>query len=224
VSGPITFAGFDGKLALLERHVAGRYVLHLGAVGETCGDTELRVRQAGENSVHAFLTRASRACIGVDYDEPSVTALTERGVFDNLVCADVTKLTRQDVDLPSIDVIVAGDTIEHLSDPGMMLDAARALSDTGSRLLLTTPNALGAAIFVRNLLGRQLEGPDHVCSFNAYSLRNLLERHGWRLDELWTAYQPRAAEFNPRAFRLGRAVYSRFPKLGGTLFATCSLA
>ncbi len=213
----VAVRGFASKLDLLDRHCRDRFVLHLGAVGETCQDTERRVARA-TGSVHAHLTRIARACVGVDNDAPSVRALTERGVFDNLVLADVTRLGRQEIDLPAIEVIVVGDTIEHLAEPGRLLDGLDALAETGTRLLVTTPNALGLAIFLRNLAGQQVDGPDHVCSFNAYTLTNLLLRHRWRVDELWTCHQPAAARLNPGTFRLGRLLLDRLPRLGGTLF------
>ena len=213
--------GFESKLALVERYAAGRNVLHLGAVGETCQDTELRASRATD-SLHAYLTRISTRCIGVDNDEPSVKLLTERGAFDNLLLADVTTLTRREVDLPSVDIIVAGDTIEHLTEPGRLLDVVDNLADPGTRLILTTPNALGLGIFMRNLRGKQVEGPDHVCSFNAFTLSRMIERYTWKVDELWTCYQPKAADLNPRTFRAGKALLTRYPRLGGTLFAACS--
>jgi len=219
----IAVRGFAGKLELLERHCRDRFVLHLGAVGETCQDTERRVARAAD-SVHAHLTRIARACVGVDNDAPSVTALTKRGIFDNLVLADATLLHRHEVDLPAVDVVVVGDTIEHLADPGRLLDAVNALSDRHTRLVVTTPNALGLGIFLRNVAGQPVEGPDHVCSFNAYTLTNLLARHGWRTEETWTCHQPAAARLNPATFRLGKLVLSRAPRLGGTLFLTASRA
>jgi hypothetical protein len=216
-----SITGFGSKFDLLAHHVRGRNVLHLGAVGETCEDTEVRVRRAVD-SVHALITDLATRCVGVDNDEPSVTALTDRGVFDNLLLADVTKLTPADIDLPKVDVVFAGDTIEHLTEPGRMLDVINRLSGPETQLVLTTPNALGLNLFLKNLRGREVEGPDHVCSFNAYTIGNLVERYGWRIDELLTCYQPRAAELNPRTFRLGKVILSRFPRLGGTLFAVCS--
>ena len=213
--------GFASKLDLLDRQCRDRFVLHLGAVGETCQDTERRVAGAA-GSVHAHLTRIARACVGVDNDAPSVTALTERGIFDNLVLADVTTLRRQDVDLPVIEVIVVGDTIEHLAEPGRLLDALGQLAEAGTRLVVTTPNALGLAVFLRNLAGHRVDGPDHVCSFNAYTLTNLLGRYGWTVDELWTCHQPAAARLNPGTFRLGKLVLDRVPRLGGTLFLVAS--
>jgi hypothetical protein len=214
---------YAGKTELLERYAAGRSVLHLGAVGETYGDTQWRVDHSG-SSVHAKLTAVADRCIGVDVDEPAVTELTERRVFDNLICADVTRLRRADVALDRIDVIVVGDTIEHLSNPGDLLDAMSEFADEGSQVLLTTPNALGLMIFLRHLRGDVVEGFDHVCSFNQFSLANLLARHGWQIDELWTCYQDFAAGRGGLAFRAGRAVFRLQPRLGGTLFAVCSRA
>ena len=217
----VAVRGFASKLDLLDRHCRDRFVLHLGAVGETCQDTERRVAAAA-GSVHAHLTRVARTCVGVDNDAPSVTSLTDRGIFDNLVLADVTRLRREQVDLPAIEVIVVGDTIEHLAEPGRLLDALDPLAEPGTRLVVTTPNALGLAIFLRHLAGRPVDGPDHVCSFNAYTLVNLLTRYRWRVQELWTCHQPAAARLNPGTFRLGRLVLDRLPRLGGTLFLVAS--
>lgn len=210
----VKVASFGSKNEVLEALVRDRTVLHLGAVGETCGDTETRI-VAARTSLHAHLTRVSRECVGVDYDAPSVRALTERGIFDNLVCGDVTKIQRSDVPMTSIDFIVAGDTIEHLSNPGMMLENMRNLADLHTQLIVTTPNALGLPIFVRHTFGRAIEGEDHVCSFNAQTLTNLLKRHGWYPRELRTCHQERAT--SSAWFRLGSMIFQRLPQWGGTL-------
>lgn len=216
-----TVRGYRSKADLLTERVRGRRVLHLGAVGETYSDPQRRIDLA-PHSVHARLSALADRCIGVDYDEGSVRALTEQGVFDNLICADVTQLVRRDIPLDHIDVIVVGDIIEHLSNPGAMLDAMRAFADSDSQVVLTTPNALALPIFLRHWRGKEIEGVDHVCSFNRASLTNLLTRHGWRIDELWTCHQDQAAQRGGVGFSLGRALFQRQPQLGGTLFAVCS--
>jgi hypothetical protein len=213
--------GYGSKLRLIQDHAVGRRVLHLGAVGETCEETSVRVARA-RDSLHAHLTRVSEQCIGIDHDEPSVRVLTETGVFDNLLLADVVTLERSHVPMPAIDLIVAGDTIEHLSEPGRLLSVADKLADDHTKLLITTPNSLGLGMFLGNLRGRELEGYDHVCSFNAFTLSNLIERAGWRIEELWSCHQPTAAARTGSIFRLGRAVFERVPRLGGTLLAVCS--
>jgi hypothetical protein len=212
-------SGYDSKSHLLEQVVRDCNVLHLGAVGETCADTATRVRRA-VNSVHADLTRLAKSCIGVDYDQASVDSLTEQGIFNNLVCADVRTLDRSDIALPNVDVIVAGDVIEHLSEPGSMLDAARRLAEPHTRIVVTVPNSLGLLIFLRNTMGKAVEGEDHVCSFNVYTLSNLLRRHGWFPESAYTCHQKHATM--SRGFRIGRIVLRTFPRWGGTLLIIAS--
>lgn len=215
-------SGYASKAELVERRCRGQRVLHLGAVGETYSNPQTRIDLAPQ-SVHAWLSDISAKCVGVDYDKASVEALTSSGVFDNLICADVTTMTRADVPLERIDAVVIGDIIEHLSNPGAMLDALHQIVDPGTEVVLTTPNALALPIFLRHLQEREIEGLDHVVSFNRASLENLLTRHGWRIDELWTCYQRNAeAMHGGIKFRMGKALLSRCPKLGGTLLAVLS--
>jgi glycosyltransferase involved in cell wall biosynthesis/2-polyprenyl-3-methyl-5-hydroxy-6-metoxy-1,4-benzoquinol methylase len=214
----LRITGYADKRSLAVERARGRNVLHLGAVGSMCRSATV----SPSDSLHAHLSQAAANCVGVDNNHAAVTELSEQGHFHNLIDADVAKLSRAGVDLPTIDVIVAGDIIEHLPDPGRALEVLSALSDPGTELVLTTPNALGAAIFLRNLRGRELEGAQHLCSFNVFTLRNLLARYGWVVTTTMTCYQPEARDLNPTAFRLARAVFDRVPKLGGTLFVVAS--
>jgi 2-polyprenyl-3-methyl-5-hydroxy-6-metoxy-1,4-benzoquinol methylase len=169
--------------------------------------------------VHAVLTRTAAKCIGVDIDAEGVKGLTDAGIFDNLVLADVLTLDRAELPLPHVDFIVAGDIIEHLSSPGSLLDSAARLSDPGTQLVLTTPNALGLPMFIRYLRGEIVEGPDHKVSFNVYTLRNLLGCHGWEIRRLATCHQAKATQLHSGVgMTVGKAVLSRWPSLGGTLF------
>jgi hypothetical protein len=217
------FTGFGPKLGLLETLVRDSSVLHLGAVGETCQTVSAKVA-AAPHSTHARLTQAAARCVGVDIDRAGVEALQERGIFSNVVWGDVLKLRREDIPLPRIDFVVAGDILEHVSAPGDLLDAVRGLSDPTTRLVLTTPNCLGLPAFLHYLRGRVLEGPDHKVSFNVYSLGNLLSHHGWRVETLKTCYQAAAPRINGRiAMAAGRLAMARWPSLGGTLFVVAAM-
>lgn len=216
-AGTARFTGFAPKTELLSKFAGGRRVLHLGAVGCTLQSTEAKIA-AARQSVHAFLTRIS-TCVGIDIDTDAVEALTEAGIFDNLIAGDVEALTRDQIPLPFIDLIVAGDVIEHLSNPGRMLDGMWRLSDPDTHLLVTTPNAMGLPNFLRYSLGRFRDSPDHVSAFNPITLANLLDRHGWVVEEQYTCHQAGASSRNALVlFRAGTALFKLFPRLGGTLF------
>jgi predicted TPR repeat methyltransferase len=214
----VSVSGYFSKEDLLVTLAKGKNVLHLGAVGCTLGSVEDKVAFA-RNSIHGLLTRISN-CVGVDIDESGVSALREAGIFDNIVAADVQALTREEIPLERIDLIVAGDIVEHLSNPGLMLDTIFRLSDAATLFVVTTPNAMGLPNFARYFLGRWVDGPDHVCAFSEFTLKNLLSRHGWGVTRLYTCYQPRARQQNaPLLFWLGQRTLQHRPHLGGTLFA-----
>jgi len=209
---------FRSKSDLLRQAVEGRNVLHLGAVGETLASPAERAA-AAPHSVHAFLTSVSTACIGVDINKEAVDAIVEAGIFDNIIAADATTLDRGDIDFPTIDVIVASDVIEHLTNPGELLRAAGRLADQTTQLVVTTPNAASLPQFVRYVSGRVIEGDDHKVSFNVYSLGNLLRVCGWEPDSFSTCYQRLAPGRLGPAFGVAERALRRIPSLGGTLFA-----
>lgn len=215
---------FGSKVALLEAAVTGKNVLHIGAIGETGGGLKAKLA-AADRSVHAALTRSAASCVGVDIDREAVDALIRSKRFTNLVALDATKMQRGDVPLSSIDVIVAGDILEHLPNPGELLARLRAIADPDTVLVLTTPNGVGLPQLLRYLRGLPLEGSDHRCSFNIYSLSNLLHACGWEIRSSHTCYQAAASgKHSAIGFWLGLKLLTRFPALGGTLLVHCELS
>jgi SAM-dependent methyltransferase len=213
----VRYDGYDSKKALLSRFCRKKRILHVGAVGCTLESTQNKVT-AAEDSVHSFLSRIGE-CVGVDVDEAGVKALAEAGIFSNIIAADVNSLTKADLPLDFVDVIVAGDVIEHLSNPGSALDSFHRFCGENTRLILTTPNAMGLPNFLRYLAGRFVDTPDHVCTFTAFSLVNLLRRHGWVVEHLFLCHQFAAKDHtNQLSFLLGRRIFKMLPRLGGTLF------
>jgi len=213
---------YGSKSQLLSDLLSGRSVVHLGAIGTTEGTVDEKVAMAS-SSVHAAVTQMASSCVGVDIDKAAVDALARAGAFSNLIAGDVTRLQRDDIPLETIDVFFAGDIIEHLGNPGSMLSALRAAADPATRFVVTTPNALGAAQFLRYLRGRAIEGNGHLCSFNAYTLSAMLAEHGWQVASMATCYQSNAQAANGRgAFALGRRMFERWPALGGTLLAVAT--
>src|SRR5215469_9140330 len=203
------------KEDFIVKMAAGRTVLHLGCVGFTDLDARDRVKSAKE-SLHWKLTHCAKT-IGVDSSIAVITELRKLGIFDNVVAGNVERLD----DLPTkekFDVIVAGDIIEHLSNPGLMLDGIKRFCTNETHVVITTPNAFGAPNFLRHSAGRFREGAEHVMSFNEQNLTTLLTRHGHRVVEFHTCFQPRSAEGKHAfVFGAGKSLLRLFPRLGGTL-------
>ena len=91
------------------------------------------------------------------------------------------------------EAIVAGDVIEHLSNPGRFLDNCRRHLEAGGTLLLTTPNAKWPTVFLR-------PNPSHALWHDRHTLRHLLERHGFRVVQL--RYYPGNKPHYPWPLRL----------------------
>ncbi|MBO0181221.1 hypothetical protein J0682_30075, partial [Vibrio parahaemolyticus] len=76
------------------------------------------------------------------------------------------------------DVIVAGEIIEHLNNPGLFLSGVRRFMHRDSKLVITTINAYCAMrFFVYALRGRrginEFVHPDHVAYYSYSTLRVL---------------------------------------------------
>jgi hypothetical protein len=97
--------------------------------------------------------------------------------------------------LPQIDglqIIVAGEVIEHLSNAGHFLDLLHA---AGVQVILTTPNAFGAAGAAYIKRGIESVNKEHVSWYSYHTLLTLVRRHRFQV-LIWGWYngQPLTAE------------------------------
>jgi len=109
------------------------------------------------------------------------------------------------------DVVVAGDVIEHVENQGLFLDNVRRHMVDDGILILTTPNAKWWTVFLR-------PNATHVLWHDEYTLRRLLDVHGFRVDRLFfypgnkRSYLPLLLPFIIRQSIL--AVCSKKPQAG----------
>lgn len=217
---------FLDKEAAILNAARGLKVLHLGCVG--FADPALRAkafadpesaRRVAEASLHGALCRVCEAW-GIDFCEEAIAAFKRLGIFSRLFYGNAEKL--EDVSLSEkFDLVVVGDLVEHLSNPGLMLEGIKRFCMRETRIILTTPHAMGLPNYLRFLLGRSDDGPEHVMTFTAKHLENLLKRHGYEVAQMATCYQPHARK--KALFSLGMLVLKRFPHLGGTLYAVARI-
>jgi 2-polyprenyl-3-methyl-5-hydroxy-6-metoxy-1,4-benzoquinol methylase len=118
---------------------------------------------------------------GVDISAEDVIWLQEHGV-EGLFVHDCERLVSLCTGV-TYDVIVAGEIIEHLSNPGMFLKSVASLLSTNGVLLLTTVNANPIKRMPRLIWGNEVVHPDHTCYYSYSTLTTLLARFGWSIEQ-----------------------------------------
>lgn len=135
--------------------------------------------------MHDEIVKAAKACAGVDrVDGPGVKG------FD---LDDVSEQGLPETDEP-VDLIVCGEVIEHLSNPGWFLTRLRK-QFAGVPVVITAPNAYASGGLKAIQTGIENVNIDHVCWYSYRTLRTLLERAGYSVTLAgWYNGTPRLAE------------------------------
>lgn len=147
----------DRAAFILER-CKGKVVLDIGASGP----------------MHAAIVQVAAKCYGIDREyQPGVK---EFDIDDTSNC-----------DLPWPDemteLVVCGEVIEHLSNPGHLLKLLRR----GNRIpvIITVPNAF-CELGIKHLFrGFENVNIDHVAWYSPRTLKTLLERVGYQITEMY---------------------------------------
>lgn len=211
----MAFNNYLNRDEFLEKVVQGKKVLHLGCVGSTLSSFEERIDFATQ-SLHYKLSNVANV-IGIDYSEDIIAEYKKLGIFDNIKVGNVEKLEKLNI-TDKFDFIIAGDIIEHLSNPGLMLEGIKKFCKDNTEIIITTPHAFGLANFLRFTLGKYKDGPDHVITFNVDNIQNLLKRHGYSIIETNTCFQSLSVKQYPNFFfKISKNMLAKFPKFGGTL-------
>jgi 2-polyprenyl-3-methyl-5-hydroxy-6-metoxy-1,4-benzoquinol methylase len=155
-------------------YVEGKKVLDVGPA-ELVGTIH---RYKEERWLHKKMASVATEVIGLEINEEQVGALRNMGYDIRLGDAEAFALSE------TFDVIVAGELIEHLSNPGEFLKCARRHLRPNGILLLTTPNRYGALAFLKLLRRNRVPSYDkpiakHVTFFDEDSIRSLLTRYNF---------------------------------------------
>ena len=159
--------------------------------------------------------------VGIDYSKEIISYYREKGIFDNILYGNVENLHELDLKR-TFGVIVAGDIIEHLSNPGLLLEGIKRFCHEDTIIIITTPHSFGLPNFIRFAFQKFSEGREHVMTFSIPTISNLLERHGFAVDSIDTCYQNHALQ-SGFLFEVGRKIFERFPQFGGTIFVVAKL-
>ena len=170
------------RVDYIKKACVGKKVLHLGCTNYPY------TKESLENDIllHFEIAEIAAELYGFDFDQKGIDVLEEAGV-KNLFRADLEKLEEVRLD-ETFDVIIAGEMIEHLSNPGLFLKGIQRFMNAQTNLVITTINAYSAMRFmIYGLRGRggALEPvhPDHVAYYSYKTLSLAIERENLQVSE-----------------------------------------
>ncbi len=163
-------------------------VLHLGCVDKGLTYERFKLQEL----MHQKLAAVSKELWGVDTDAEQISFLQKQG-FENLLVGDVSELDRiEALKGKKFDVIVASEIIEHLSNPGLFLQAVKSLMDSPkTHFIVSVPNAFRIDTILWLFRGVEYIHPDHNYWFSYFTVTNLLEKNGFKVEEVYVySFQP----------------------------------
>ncbi len=201
-----------------------RKVLHLGCTNYPY------TKEAIENGMllHNDLGKTASELYGFDFDQAGIDILSESGVA-NLYRADLEHLDEVELD-ETFDVIIAGEMIEHLTNPGLFLRGIQRFMNSETKLVITTINAYSAFRFI--IYGLRGKGgfnepvhPDHVAYYSYKTLSLAVSRENLVVDDfcfydIGVEHRP----FNRWYYNIFNDICVKFsPHLSDGVIAVCGL-
>jgi 2-polyprenyl-3-methyl-5-hydroxy-6-metoxy-1,4-benzoquinol methylase len=211
-------AAISDREEFITRTCQNRSVLHLGCAGWPLTEESLR----DGTLLHSALSKVSARAFGMDLCEEGLSVLRSHG-FRDLIKLDVEEIDQLHLETPP-DVIVAGEILEHLSNPGLFLQGASILMRHAKcKLIISVPNAFSLRHFVSLMFQKtELVMPDHTAYYSFNTLSELVRRYGLQVREFYnyTEVSKRSSRFNRFAKRLLNATLLRaFPHLSEGIIA-----
>ena len=212
------------RVDFLKEACMNKKVLHLG-----CTDYPFTQNSIANNMLlHFEIEKVAKELYGFDFDQAGIDILKEAGV-QNIYRADLENLTEVPLE-ETFDVILAGEMIEHLSNPGLFLRGIKRFMNRETILLITTINAYcGMRNVIYALRGKGgINEPvhqDHVAYYSYSTLKLIIEREGLALEkfsfyDIGKEHRP----FNRWYWNLVNDVCVKFfPQLADGVIAVCRL-
>ena len=160
----------NDRVSYLKQLAANLEVLDVGCTGKKADG---RIPDVA-TTLHQALKPVCKSLVGIDNDASGIKTMEREGF--KVICCDITLMNLQ----RTFDVIIAGEIIEHLSNPGVALKTLGKHLNKAGRLVLTTCNPF----YYRQQSKIMRKGhiqvhPEHTAWYDPLTMSVLLNNSGF---------------------------------------------
>lgn len=152
-------------------------VLHLGFIQHDLYEQKI----LGNDWLHSKIANVAATLVGFDYLADNVEKIRQKYGYE---CYFANVMELENVELKQkFDVIVCGELIEHIENPGLMLDGIKRFMHSDSIVIITSPNPWSKhriKLIQSGILENKWLNKEHVCWYSFETLKQLLERKGFQ--------------------------------------------
>ena len=162
---------YSKRCKIVQKYCFGKTVLDLG-----CVDHSAEAEENFNDWLHKGIKDVAKEVVGLDNAEKEVKLLNQRGY--DILAGDVENfnLGRR------FEVVVCGELIEHVNNPGLVLQNIKKHLLKEGTLIVTTPNSESMLWVLYNLVyGRVPCNPTHVSWYNYQTLTELCRRYDFEV-------------------------------------------
>jgi hypothetical protein len=181
------FNGISHKEYIKENYILNlcknKKILHFGFL-----DYPITVEKVSNNTfLHTKLKLVCDVLFGVDIFDDNIKQYSAITGDNNVILCNIVTDDIDSFDLfnSRFDYVLLPDVLEHVVNPGIMIERLHKLcTKTGAKLLVTVPNAFNAYAFAECLNGKENVHPDHYFYFSPYTLRKILLDYNFQIEDL----------------------------------------
>jgi len=176
---------YDRKESVVN-YCKGKVVLDLG-----CTQHRMVGREVKEKDwLHYRIKQVAQQVIGIDYLKDEIKRLNNIGY--NIIYGNVETIDKIKLPIKNPDVIVCGELIEHLSNPGLFLESVKKIMNNNTLLIITTPNVYSRQrikLMLNKKYEREWLNKEHKLWYSFETLKQLLNSFGYQ-EVSWGYYCP----------------------------------
>ena len=160
------------RLSYVSQLCKDRRVLDIGCYDETA----IKSKKDNGYWLHGLISKEAKKVIGIDSSD-LIKSEIKTGPRSKIIKKDLYDLDKYFASANKVDVIVAGELIEHIPDVSKFLQLLKELYP-GKTLLLTTPNATSLTNVLLAFFDRESSHKDHIQIFSYKTLYSLFLKNG----------------------------------------------